>query len=58
MLNQRVSIFIDGSNLYHNLKRYGISIKFEELVKLPTASFCLRQICLRQSGASNSTPTP
>lgn len=29
----RVAIFIDGSNLYHNLKRYHIKIKFEELIK-------------------------
>lgn len=30
---QRVAIFIDGSNLYHNLKRYDIKIKFEDLIK-------------------------
>ena len=33
MQKQRVAIFIDGSNLYHNLKRYRIRIKFEELIK-------------------------
>ena len=33
MENQRVAIFIDGSNLYHNLKRYGIKTKFEEIIK-------------------------
>lgn len=30
---ERVSIFIDGSNLYHNLKRYEIMIRFEDLIK-------------------------
>lgn len=30
---ERVSIFIDGSNLYHNLKKYRIRIKFDELIK-------------------------
>ena len=33
MNNQRVAIFIDGSNLYHNLKRFNIKIKFEEMVR-------------------------
>lgn len=33
MNEERVSIFIDGSNLYHNLKRYGLKITFEELIK-------------------------
>jgi len=33
MENQRVAIFIDGSNLYHNLKRFNIKIKFEEIIK-------------------------
>ena len=31
---ERVSIFIDGSNLYHNLKRNNIKISFEELIKI------------------------
>jgi len=30
---ERVAIFIDGSNLYHNLKRNHIKISFEELIK-------------------------
>lgn len=30
---ERVSIFIDGSNLYHNLKRYHIRMSFEELIR-------------------------
>lgn len=30
---ERVMIFIDGSNLYHNLKRYEIRIRFEDLIK-------------------------
>ena len=33
MSNQRVVIFIDGSNLYHNLRRFNIKIKFEEIIK-------------------------
>src|SRR3989344_3267948 len=33
MQPERVSIFIDGGNLYHNLKRYKIKISFEELIK-------------------------
>jgi len=33
MNSQRVAIFIDGSNLYHNLKRFNIKIKFEEIIK-------------------------
>ncbi|NPE26856.1 NYN domain-containing protein [Methanococcoides sp. SA1] len=32
MNNQRVAIFIDGSNLYHNLKRYKIKSTFEEII--------------------------
>jgi len=32
-MRERVSIFIDGSNLYHNLKRHGIKISFEEIIK-------------------------
>ncbi len=28
----RAAIFIDGSNLYHNLKRYGIKATFEEII--------------------------
>ncbi|MEK6926087.1 MAG: NYN domain-containing protein [Nanoarchaeota archaeon] len=33
MNNQRVAIFIDGSNLYHNLKRFNIKTKFEEIIR-------------------------
>ncbi len=33
MEKERVAIFIDGSNLYHNLKRYKIKNKFEEIIK-------------------------
>lgn len=33
MNKQRVAIFIDGSNLYHNLKRYDIKTTFEEIIK-------------------------
>lgn len=33
MNNQRVAIFIDGSNLYHNLKRFDIKIKIEDVIK-------------------------
>ena len=33
MSNQRVAIFIDGSNLYHNLRRYNIKATFEEIIK-------------------------
>lgn len=33
MQKGRVMIFIDGSNLYHNLRRYAIKIKFEEIIK-------------------------
>ncbi len=33
MTKERVAIFIDGSNLYHNLKRYNIKTKFEEIIK-------------------------
>jgi len=33
MNNQRVAIFIDGSNLYHNLKRYKIKTNFENIIK-------------------------
>lgn len=37
MQKERVMIFIDGSNLYHNLKRYNIKIKFEDIInKLET----------------------
>jgi len=37
MQKERVSIFIDGSNLYHSLKRYSIKAKFEEIInKLET----------------------
>ena len=30
---ERVAIFIDGSNLYHNMKRYNLHTKFEDLIK-------------------------
>ena len=33
MNNQQVAIFIDGSNLYHNLKRFNIKTKFEDIIK-------------------------
>jgi uncharacterized LabA/DUF88 family protein len=33
MNNQRAAIFIDGSNLYHNLKRYKIKTNFENIIK-------------------------
>lgn len=33
MTKERVMIFIDGSNLYHNLKRYNIKTTFEEIIK-------------------------
>ena len=33
MQKERVAIFIDGSNLYHNLKRYDIKTKFEDVIK-------------------------
>ena len=33
MNNQRVAIFIDGSNLYHNLKRFNIKTTFEKIIK-------------------------
>ena len=33
MEKQRVAIFIDGSNLYHNLKRYDIKTTFEKIIK-------------------------
>jgi len=33
MNTQRVAIFIDGSNLYHNLKRFNIKTTFEEVIK-------------------------
>ena len=29
---EKVAIFIDGSNLYNNLKRYKLKIKFEDLI--------------------------
>lgn len=31
---ERVAIFIDGSNFYHNLKRYWIKKKFQEIIKI------------------------
>ena len=31
--SERVAIFIDGSNFYHNLKRYNIKKTFEEVIK-------------------------
>ncbi len=33
MERERVAIFIDGSNLYHNLKRYKIKTNFENIIK-------------------------
>ncbi|MFQ5531979.1 MAG: NYN domain-containing protein [Candidatus Nanoarchaeia archaeon] len=37
MQKERVSIFIDWSNLYHNLKRHDINITFQEIInKLET----------------------
>ena len=33
MQKERVAIFIDGSNLYHNLRRFNIKTKFEEIIK-------------------------
>ncbi len=33
MQTERASIFIDGGNLYHNLKGYKIRISFEEIIK-------------------------
>ncbi|MCH7568397.1 MAG: NYN domain-containing protein [Nanoarchaeota archaeon] len=33
MTKERVAIFIDGSNLYHNLKRFNIKTTFEEIIK-------------------------
>jgi len=30
---EKVSIFIDGSNLYNNLKEYKIKVKFEDILK-------------------------
>jgi uncharacterized LabA/DUF88 family protein len=32
MSEERVMIFIDGSNFYHNLKRYSIKLRFEEIM--------------------------
>jgi len=32
-MEERVSIFIDGSNLYNNLKEYSIKVNFEEIIK-------------------------
>jgi uncharacterized LabA/DUF88 family protein len=32
MEKQKVAIFIDGSNLYHNLKRFNIKTTFEEII--------------------------
>ena len=35
MKNKRVSIFIDGNNLYHSLNKLGVKeIDFEELIKI------------------------
>ena len=34
MKKGRVSIFIDGSNLYHSLKNLGIKINFEDLIRI------------------------
>ncbi len=31
---ERSSIFIDGSNLYHSLKRYKIKTKFEKIIEI------------------------
>jgi len=33
MQKERVMIFIDGSNLYHNLRRFNIKTKFEQIIK-------------------------
>ncbi len=33
MNKERVAIFIDGSNLYHNLRRYKIQANFESLIQ-------------------------
>ena len=33
MQKERTAIFIDGSNLYHNLKRYKINTTFENIIK-------------------------
>ena len=33
MDNKKAAIFIDGSNLYHNLKRFNIKTKIEEIIK-------------------------
>ena len=33
MTKQRTAIFIDGSNLYNNLKRHKIKTSFENLIK-------------------------
>jgi len=34
METERISIFIDGSNLYNSLKRFHIKIRVEELIKI------------------------
>lgn len=34
MIKLRVAIFIDGSNLYHSLKRYKIKAKFQDIIKI------------------------
>jgi len=45
MGNQRVAIFIDGSNLYHGLKSLGIKrINFEEFAKLLTDDRELKRV--------------
>ena len=31
---ERISIFIDGSNLYHSLKRYKIKAKFQDIIEI------------------------
>lgn len=33
MDKERISIFIDGSNLYHNLKKLKVKLDFEKLIK-------------------------
>jgi len=33
MTKERAAIFIDGSNLYHNLRRYNIKTTFEEIIE-------------------------
>ena len=36
MIKIRVAIFIDGSNLYHSLKRHKIKTKFQDIIKILT----------------------